>query len=353
MKHIRKSEDGDIIDCVEIYKQPSLNHPALKNHTIQLAPTFFSKTRKVFDDAKKEDIAMTITSQRWQKSGSCPKGTVPIRRTQKRNPNKDDFHAYGRKTASNMKNEVGDLKYTTNSTNSIANHSVALIETVGYSYSGAKVDIKVWTPYVEKEDEYSTSHVAIQNGGLHDFELVETGWAADGSKRTGCFDLTCPGFVQVNHEIALGGAIYPISNPNGLPYQITVYIFKDPTTKNWWVNYGESINIGYWPGELFMLLKYQGIMVKWGGEVYSSKVKTHPGHTATGMGSGNTPPSIFENCGTMKRMRVEQNSQPLMIPEWSTTVVDEYRCYGALYEVDYIPDPIFYYGGPGRSPWCP
>ncbi|KVH89922.1 protein of unknown function DUF239, partial [Cynara cardunculus var. scolymus] len=316
---------GDIIDCVEIYKQPSLNHPALKNHTIQLAPTFFSKTRKVFDDAKKEDIAMTITSQRWQKSGSCPKGTVPIRRTQKRNPNKDDFHAYGRKTASNMKNEVGDLKYTTNSTNSIANHSVALIETVGYSYSGAKVDIKVWTPYVEKEDEYSTSHV---NPSVYDDHQTR--------------------FVQVNHEIALGGAIYPISNPNGLPYQIT-----DPTTKNWWVNYGESINIGYWPGELFMLLKYQGIMVKWGGEVYSSKVKTHPGHTATGMGSGNTPPSIFENCGTMKRMRVEQNSQPLMIPEWSTTVVDEYRCYGALYEVDYIPDPIFYYGGPGRSPWCP
>ncbi|XP_044463276.1 uncharacterized protein LOC123194181 [Mangifera indica] len=34
------SEDGDTIDCVDIYKQPSLDHPALKNHTVQLRPSF-------------------------------------------------------------------------------------------------------------------------------------------------------------------------------------------------------------------------------------------------------------------------------------------------------------------------
>lgn len=49
---------------------------------------------------------------------------------------------------------------------------------------------------------------------------------ADGSKKTGCFDLTCPGFVQTSNEIALGAAIYPISIPGGLPYQITIYIYN-------------------------------------------------------------------------------------------------------------------------------
>lgn len=49
---------------------------------------------------------------------------------------------------------------------------------------------------------------------------------ADASITTGCFDLTCPGFVQTSDEIALGAAIYPISVPDGLPYQITIYIFK-------------------------------------------------------------------------------------------------------------------------------
>lgn len=35
-----QSEDGDIIDCIDIYKQPGLDHPALKNHIIQVKYTF-------------------------------------------------------------------------------------------------------------------------------------------------------------------------------------------------------------------------------------------------------------------------------------------------------------------------
>ncbi|KAL0545529.1 hypothetical protein IC582_015415 [Cucumis melo] len=30
------SEDGDVIGCVDIYKQPAFDHPLLKNHTIQV-----------------------------------------------------------------------------------------------------------------------------------------------------------------------------------------------------------------------------------------------------------------------------------------------------------------------------
>lgn len=48
----------------------------------------------------------------------------------------------------------------------------------------------------------------------------------DASKKTGCFDLTCAGFVQISKEIALGAAIYPISIPGGLSYKITIYIYK-------------------------------------------------------------------------------------------------------------------------------
>ena len=31
-----QGEDGDIIDCVDIYQQPAFDHPFLKNHTIQV-----------------------------------------------------------------------------------------------------------------------------------------------------------------------------------------------------------------------------------------------------------------------------------------------------------------------------
>ena len=48
----------------------------------------------------------------------------------------------------------------------------------------------------------------------------------DGSIKTGCFDLTCPGFVQTSNEIALGAAINIESLPADLTYQITIYIYK-------------------------------------------------------------------------------------------------------------------------------
>lgn len=52
-----------------------------------------------------------------------------------------------------------------------------MLLTEGYSYSGAKGDIKVWTPYVESNDDYSTSFVSLRSGAHLDYEEVESGWA--------------------------------------------------------------------------------------------------------------------------------------------------------------------------------
>lgn len=41
-----QSEDGDIIDCVDIYKQPAFDHPALRNHTIQVHLIYQSHLKK-------------------------------------------------------------------------------------------------------------------------------------------------------------------------------------------------------------------------------------------------------------------------------------------------------------------
>ncbi|KAJ6314763.1 hypothetical protein OIU78_018280 [Salix suchowensis] len=35
-----KSPDGDIIDCVDIAHQPAFDHPLVRNHTIQMRPSF-------------------------------------------------------------------------------------------------------------------------------------------------------------------------------------------------------------------------------------------------------------------------------------------------------------------------
>ncbi|WJZ84812.1 hypothetical protein VitviT2T_004393 [Vitis vinifera] len=324
-----QSEDGDIIDCIDIYKQPAFDHPALKNHTIQMTPSYdpTTETRAETIAAKlggrKRESSRTVTSQLWQKSGSCPKGTIPVLRIQKKDLLKSNsVGEYGRKKQPGFTNELTLGNDSENSYLQQANHSKAVLLTEGFNYLGGKGDIQVFNPYVESDDEYSTSQVCLKHGPYYAYESVESGWAvnpsvygdrktrlfvywtADASKTTGCFDLTCPGFIQTSSEIALGAAIYPISVPRGLPYQITIYIYKDPYTNNWWVQYGGKINIGYWPHKLFKMLSYGAEAVEWGGEVYSSKIgNSPPPHTATAMGSGKFPGPIF-GSGCVRRMRV-------------------------------------------------
>ncbi|XP_076903074.1 protein neprosin-like [Bidens hawaiensis] len=146
----QKVKGGDLVDCIDIYKQPAFDHPNLKNHIIQF--------------------------------------------------------------------------------------SVVIIE--GLSYSGAQGNIKVWNPFVESIGDYSSYQVMLRTGPLKAFEVAQAGWAVnpivyndaktrlfaywsvDGMTNTGCFDLTCPGFVQTSSEVLLGGDI------TGVGYEITIHISK-------------------------------------------------------------------------------------------------------------------------------
>ncbi|CAI9093613.1 OLC1v1029160C1 [Oldenlandia corymbosa var. corymbosa] len=373
-----QSEDGDIIDCIDIYKQPAFNHPALKNHKIQMEPSLLltdSETETMMKEAEHENSQDYTTSatQIWQRSGSCPEGTIPILRRKlgkkdgKSNQalkKKPGFvpHQYQQFKDDNNNNQP-NLLY--------ANRSIAILFAQGFAFYGAKADIQVWNPHVGEDDEYSLSQVALKSGFLRDSEVVESGWAVnpsvygdrktrlfaywtvDGSVDTGCFDLICPGFVQINNKIALGAAVYPISNPTGLPFQITITILKDRDTGYWWLIYGESTLIGYWPRDLFkgMGLYFDAMTVQWGGEVYSTRMKSHP-HPAIQMGNGDFPDPIFGNSGTMKRMRVAVNSQTFTRPIMTYTWTDEYRCYNVFHNTEFTNDPELYYGGSGGFHWC-
>ncbi|KAM1834426.1 hypothetical protein ACFX13_016895 [Malus domestica] len=370
-----QSEDGDIIDCIDIYKQPAFDHPALTNHTIQMAPTYDPtrerKTVTKMDRLKKKNAEQSsrMVKQKWRKSGSCPPGTIPVRRVRKKELLRaGSVKDYGRKKQSTVSRHAAAAQFGDNKTVNVlrANHSKAILLTVGYRYTGGKGDIKVYNPMVDLDDDYSTSQVSLLNSR----EMVESGWAvnpsvygdretrffvywtADDSKKTGCFDLTCPGFVQVSNKVALGAAIYPVSFPHDLPYEIIVYVFKDPVTSNWWVQYGESIYVGYWPPQLFLALSYHATSVEWGGEVYSPRVGTTP-HTETDMGSGQFADFVWGTSGSVKRIRIHDNSPELKLPEYADVYMDEFNCYDVKYLVDYVEEPEFYYGGPGRNPMCP
>ncbi|KAJ6745680.1 CARBOXYL-TERMINAL PEPTIDASE [Salix koriyanagi] len=246
---------------------------------------------------------MSLASRLWQKSGSCRQGTIPVRRLpQKVALKTNSLEDYGRKKSSSYP-PLTHINEDIGSNLQQSNRSVAILLTEGYSYSGVKGDIQS----VEAGWAVNPSVYGDRKTRLFVY------WTADASKKTGCFDLTCPGFVQTSSEIALGAAIYPLSVPSGLPYQITLFIFKDPNTGNWWVQYGEKTNLGYWPPDLFASLRGNAETAQWGGEVYSSKLERPP-HTRTAMGNGQFPDYISGDSGCIKRMRVRENSLVLKFP---------------------------------------
>ncbi|XP_048446396.1 uncharacterized protein LOC108867771 [Pyrus x bretschneideri] len=409
-----KSEDGDIVDCVDIYKQPAFDHPALRNHKIQvyfnpsfvrrmyetktgkhygwlhLNETFYSwKVNEVNDLLQMtpnlqftseapssspspspspsasspvqndHNSSQQILSQIWQKSGSCPDGTIPIRRIRRQDLLRAaSLEHFGKKPANSY--------YSTNDEKGAA----AILITVGYSYTGAHGDINIWNPRVQSPDEFTTAQIWLKNGPGDAFESVESGWVVnpklygdeasrlfvywtkDAYKSTGCFDLTCSGFVHTNKDLALGMALGPVSSEMGPQYQATFSISKDFHTNNWWVRVGQNIPVGYFPPELFFYLtKGVAALVEWGGEVYSSKIKKNHPHTATEMGSGDFAWGKLGNACYIKQVRIIDYSMQLKYPEWVGTYTDEEYCYTALnYAASLAEEPVFYFGGPGLNP---
>ncbi|KAI3902653.1 hypothetical protein MKW92_030234 [Papaver armeniacum] len=408
-----QTEYGDVIDCVDIYKQTAFDHPSLKNHTLQMKPSFYPATMS------KNGSSMQAMSQSWWKSGSCPIGTIPIRRILKQELlNATSLENYGRKNPNVVYSNRSTIRQETNKThafnfldkngtsnflNGTSNNftliagkhpSTAMLITEGYSYIGAKGDINVWNPYIEKTNEYSTAQIWLVSGsargngecrswmdgkhtcikyfpiglksGFHETLQVNPTlygdtktrffiyWTADGSHTTGCFDLTCTGFVQTNHEVALGSPIEPVSSEFGPQYEIAIFIFMDVNTSNWWLLLNHK-EVGYWPGELFVLLRGSAKVVQFGGEVYSETIgKEGVKHTSTAMGSGGDARDMYTGAAYIHHVRIIDYSLTEKYPEWVMEYMDEPYCYSAYNYVQYIKEPEFYFGGHGShwNPYC-
>ncbi|KAG1368779.1 hypothetical protein COCNU_14G012470 [Cocos nucifera] len=103
-----KSPDGDIIDCVHIYHQPAFDHPLLKNHTVQIRPSF--PPAGLYDE---NEVASKMESssipQLWHHNGRCPEDTIPIKRTKKEDVLRaSSVERYGKKSR-------GTIPYPTSS----------------------------------------------------------------------------------------------------------------------------------------------------------------------------------------------------------------------------------------------
>ncbi|KAE8099985.1 hypothetical protein FH972_017924 [Carpinus fangiana] len=373
-----KSEDGDIIDCVDIYKQPAFDHPALRNHTIQKKPNFSYKDDETSSTKNgSSSPAAALLSQTWQKSGSCPEGTIAVRRTRREDLLRAaSLEHLGRdgpqqtSSASNTTHKSGRFVYINKETKveirEFAGHSSAYLITAGYNYIGASGFVNVWSPRVELLDDYSSGQIWLRHG----LESVEAGWMVnpklfgdrrtrlfgrwtlDGYQKTGCINQFCAGFVQTSKRLALGAVIEPLSQRGGAQYDINIRMDHDATSGSWWLHVGDEV-IGYWPGSILNYLRQSATVVQWGGDVYSKKVKGSKPHTATAMGSGEWATGLWRFASYINKPRIVDYSLQVKYPEWVQSFAEELNCYSAYnYQKSLAFEPTFYFGGPGRNHYC-
>uniref|UniRef100_A0A7N2LD75 Neprosin PEP catalytic domain-containing protein n=1 Tax=Quercus lobata TaxID=97700 RepID=A0A7N2LD75_QUELO len=348
-----ESPDGDIIDCVDIYNQPAFDHPLLKNHTIKMRPSSypegfsFDESNNISSNSKPE------ITQPWHSKGRCPEGTIPIRRTKE----KDSLRAYyGRKKLR-----------TINADTDTSIHEYSQISVQEERYWGMNAEINVWNPQTMAQDEFSLAQSWIAGLGdnrkivdtieagmmvyhdlFGDFEThLFTFWTSDGYASTGCYNLECPGFVQVDTRIAMGAAVNPYSVYDGEQHSMNFFIWKDDAGGgDWWLYLSHRYLLGYWPSSLFSILAISANSVTWGGEVANEQRGGE--HTTTQMGSGHFAEEGPGRASFFQNLKLMDPLLRLRVPSNVHRFVTVPNCYNLLQREDY-----FYFGGPGGSLQCP
>ncbi|KAL6567142.1 hypothetical protein OROMI_015546 [Orobanche minor] len=367
-----KSPDGDVIDCVHIDHQPAFDHPFLKDHKIQTRPSYHpqglsDENQMLMGSKERRDPKI---QQLWHVNGMCPEDTIPIRRTKK----EDLLRANSLKDYGKKKKHTGFIhkpeSAVTTSTNQ-KDHEYAIAYVVGEKYYGAKATINVWEPKIQQPNEFSLSQIWVLGGpigeGLNSIEAgwqvspdlygdnnarFFTYWTSDAYKATGCYNLLCSGFVQTNNTIAMGATISPVSTygDSHSQFDITVFIWMDNQTGDWWMQFGNDCVMGYWPSSLFSDLKDGATMIQLGGEIVNSKPDGQ--HTSTQMGSGHFPDENYSKSSYFRSIQVVDSSNNYKSPDELKTHTDNPNCYNIKTTND-DSGPIFYYGGPGLNANCP
>ncbi|WZZ30359.1 hypothetical protein YC2023_013760 [Brassica napus] len=330
-----------IYDCVDIYKQPSLTHPLLQNHKIQMEPSFIISKQK----------DQTKTKSESKKFIDCPNGTVPILK--------------------NTKEFVTNAQYWANK-----HFNSFTIDSHGTHFAGVRASqdqgpyhgVEAWMSVHELNisvDQTSYTNIYVASAVSDKVNFIQTGWMVNptlfgdgrpwsyglwkGINRTGCYNTICPGFIQVSKTDPLSIPLSPL--PKG---EIGTYlsIKQDEETGNWWaadVKYnGHGMNIGYWPKELFDLISTNAGMVGVTGAVQAS-----PSGKSPPMGNGYLPTKSEMGSARVRDANIiDSNFKVIGSKKYKLEkILDSDKCYGlrdgrkkSFDEGTYV---LFTYGGPG------
>ncbi|XP_059446622.1 protein neprosin-like [Corylus avellana] len=295
-------------------------------------------------------------SQGWLENGECPEGTIPIRQAR---ADEYDVHRAIPPVAHRKKFNIS-LDYDYN-----RGHEYAVVDLRGGNYYGAHASINVWNP-ATYTGEISIAQIWLASGPKNLLNTIEAGWLVnsrdkqtrffiywtrDGYQRTGCYNLDCPGFVQVNRRFAIGSPIKPVSSYNSKQYEIGITIYKNKG--HWWLRVQDQV-LGYWPHLIYTYLASSATGISWGGEIYNKGEGGH--HTSTQMGSGHFPSEGFGKASYFRNIQYMDYTGKFNDPDQGLVA---YATKPSCYSISVSNNKNgaygtnFYFGGPGYSPICP
>ncbi|KAF2602093.1 hypothetical protein F2Q70_00026501, partial [Brassica cretica] len=175
------------------------------------------------DEEQPENI-----SQPWQMAGECPENTIPIKRITKEDLLRvDNIKNYGEK--SNISRPY-QLYKPTDIISDNNDHEYAIAYVNGGPYRRTKAQINVWIIGGKFGLGLNTIEAGLHvnpdlygDANPHFFIY----WTSDGYHKTGCYNLMCSGFVQINRRVSPGGVFNHISTYNGPQFIFTIQIWKD------------------------------------------------------------------------------------------------------------------------------
>ncbi|RZC72418.1 hypothetical protein C5167_035623 [Papaver somniferum] len=288
----------------------------------------------------------------------CPSGTVPIRRTTREDLVNTKYFV---KTAG--------LKGANGYPNTVYHYVFAEEVISGKKYFGAAASMTIHNLTLDL-DQFSTSQIWIVNSSPEETNGIEFGimkypgvagdslprlfgyWAStDGHNPTGCYNMLCPGFVQVSKDVFLNNQFTHSSTYGEKVYEAYLAVYRAQDTGHWWLRVGPNADVtedvGYWPNELFTTLKTSAVSVRYGGFVGSLSQESKPP-----MGNGYFPQlNDHRKTAFMRLLRYANETGNLVDVDSrsvKTTSTAKLECYSIIYarQIERWENHMVY-GGPG------
>lgn len=361
---------GDVIDCVEVRRQPALLKAGMEGHELQLRPSYGAELEQL--EAPKDERQAEAPVQEYARLPEiCPEETVPIRRLTieelTRFATLGDFlskhpSGAGREDRFDRPEDLPEAGPTDRHQYAAARRYVA--------NWGSESRLNLWKPYTEAAKEFTLSQVWVARGSGSSLETVEAGWqkykqkygdwrsrlfiyfTPDNYGDGGCYNLSCGAFVQTNNSVYIGGGFTVYSSHGGDQYEIKLLWYKDGESGHWWLRYGDTW-VGYYPRNKFDSngLRSRGSRVTYGGEITDYRTGGH--HTRTDMGSGYMPSYGWRWAAYHRGVRYVDTSNFYRRATSLFTIVSDDDCYDIdLHESSGSWEVYFYFGGWGYGSQC-